>query len=204
MARKSNAQQRREKAEARERQRRAAERKRNLRNGGIGIAIVVLVAAFGFAIWPEPDAGNTTAEGWELPELDGDGAIALADFVDTGRPTVAAFFASWCEQCEIEFPEYLELSREIGDRVNFVGINSQDNGAGLGDARKWGIAGEWPLARDIGNGNGSGLSVGTFGARGMPMTVVYDEQGIAVQVINRRMTPEQLVSILEQFTDFSA
>ena len=204
MARKSNAQQRREKAEAREHQRREAARRRNLRNAGVGIVIVALVAAFGFAIWPESDVGNTTAEAWELPQLDGDGRIALADFVDTGRPTVAAFFASWCEQCEIEFPEYLELSREIGDRVNFVGINSQDNGAGMGDARKWGIADEWPLARDIGNGNGSSLSVGTFGARGMPMTVIYDEAGRAVQVINHRLTPDQLVSILEQFTSFSA
>ena len=34
-----------------------------------------------------------------------------------------------------ELPGFAALSREIGDDVNFVGINTQDNGRGSGLAR---------------------------------------------------------------------
>jgi thiol-disulfide isomerase/thioredoxin len=200
MARKSNAQQRALKRAEQERLRREAERKRNIRNVVVGAVLAGLVVAFAVLIWPEPHEGDTTAEAWDLPQLDGEGRVALADFV--GKPTVAAFFASWCEVCEREIPEYLALSREIGDEVNFVGINTLDNGNGLNKAEEWGIAGEWPLARDIGNGNGSALGQATFGARGMPMTVIYDEQGVAVQIIQRGLTDNQLLELLEQFTGF--
>ena len=202
MARQSDAQKRKAKREEQERRRREVERRRKTRNGAITLAIVVFVGLFAFAIWPEPDEGNTTADGWDLPQLDGPGRVALADFA--GKPTVAAFFASWCEVCEIEIPEYLVLSQEIGDEVNFVGINSLDNGSGIGDAEKWGIAGQWPLARDIGNGNGSSLGQVTFGARGMPMTVIYDSAGNAVQIVRRGLTNEQLVQLLDEFTSYEA
>ena len=62
----------------------------------------------------------------------------------------------------------LALSRSIGGQVNFVGVNMMDNGGGLDDARRWGIADAWPIARDVGNGNASTLAVGTFGAPGQP------------------------------------
>ena len=202
MARQSNAQKRRAKREEQERLRREAERKRKIRNGLISVAIVGFVALFAVAIWPEPDEGNTSAEAWDLPQLDGAGRVALADF--RGKPTVAAFFASWCEFCELEIPEYLALSQEIGDEVNFVGINTLDNGNGIGDARKWGIAGEWPLARDIGNGNGSSLGQVTFGARGMPMTVIYDSEGNAVQVVRQVLSNQQLIQLLDEFTSYEA
>lgn len=200
MSRQSNAQKRAAKREEQERLRRAAARKQQIRNGLIGVGLVVFVVAFALAIWPEPDEGNTTADAWDLPQLDGDGRVALADFA--GKPTVAAFFASWCEVCEHEIPEYLALSDEIGDEVNFVGINTLDNGAGMGDARKWGIAGKWPLARDIGNGNGSALGQATFGAAGMPMTVIYDEQGTPVQILQRGLSRSQLLRLLEDFTSY--
>lgn len=202
MARQSNVAKRKAKREEQERLRRAAERKRNIRNVLVGAGLVVFLAVFAVAIWPEPDEGNTTADAWDLPQLDGPGRIALADFA--GKPTVAAFFASWCTVCEIEIPEYLALSEEIGEDVNFVGINTLDNGNGMGDAEKWGIAGAWPLARDIGNGNGSQLGQSTFGATGMPMTVIYDEQGAAVQVIRRGLSRSQLIQLLEDFTGYSA
>ncbi len=202
MARQSNAQKRLSRRAEQERLRAAAERKRKIRNTLVGVGIVAFVAVFAVLIWPAPDEGNTTAEAWDLPQLDGDGRIALADF--EGKPTVAAFFASWCTVCEHEIPEYLALSEELGDAVNFVGINTLDNGAGMGDAEKWGIAGKWPLARDIGNGNGSALGQNTFGASGMPMTVIYDEQGTAVQIVRRGLSSQQVIDLLTQFTGYEA
>ena len=190
MARSSNAQRREQKRrEQLEREQRAA-RKRTIRTVLIGGGVAVVLVAALVLMWPSPEVGNTTAEAWDLPALEGDERIAIVDF--RGKPTVAAFFASWCEVCEDEIPEFLEVSTEVGDRVQFVGIDTQDGGSGLGDAEKWGIAGVWPLARDIGGTNGSGLSTGTFGMRGSPMTAFYDADGTVVHVQRGGISGEQL------------
>jgi len=196
MARASKAKQRERRQAELEARRQVDARKRTIRNvsiaGGIGLLIVALLVV----MWPEPQTGNVSAEAWDLPELDGEGRVALADFA--GKPTVAAFFASWCEVCEEEIPQYVAVWEEVGDEVNFIGINTQDNGRGLGDAEKWGIAGTWPLARDIGGTNGSGLSSGTFGMIGSPMTVFYDEFGAVLHVQRGGLSGGQLISAIEQ------
>lgn len=182
MARQSNAARRKQRQEELERERHAEAKKKRIRTTLAVGGIVVALALVAFATWPESAVGNTSREAWDLPQLDGDGRVKLADF--RGKPTVAAFFANWCTECEWEMPELLELSRQIGEDVNFVGIDMMDNGRGLGDAEKWGVAGEWPLARDIGNGNGSSLAALSFGARGSPLHVIYDAEGRVVDVTN--------------------
>jgi thiol-disulfide isomerase/thioredoxin len=177
-----------------EARRKQAEKKKTVRNAIIGGVIAVGIVLTLVATWPEPDVGSTEAEAWDLPALAGEGRYALSDF--SGDPTVAVFFASWCTVCENEIPDFLAVSREIGDEVNFVGINSQDNGRGGGDADKWGITGEWPIARDIGGRNQSGLSVDTFGARGMPLTVIYTPEGNVAHIQRGGISGQQLVALL--------
>jgi hypothetical protein len=101
-------------------------------------------------------------------------------------------------------PELLALSRKIGDEVNFVGINSQDNSRGLGDAERWGIAGVWPLAADIGNGNGSALSAETFGARGMPLNLIYDAGGRLVHVQPGSLSTQNALALLAELAEYGA
>jgi thiol-disulfide isomerase/thioredoxin len=195
MARNTKVQHGKKRAEQEARQKQAHQKKviRNAIVGGV-IAIGIVVALV--ATWPEPDVGSTEAEAWDLPALVGEGRYALSDF--GGQPTVAVFFASWCTVCEHEIPDFLAVSQEMADDVNFIGINSQDNGRGGGDADKWGITGEWPIARDIGGRNQSGLSVDTFGARGMPLTVIYTPEGSVAHIQRGGMSGEQLVSLLGQ------
>lgn len=197
MARASNTHRRDQRKRKAEHRRRAASRTRNIRNLAIGAAIGVGMIGLLIVMWPEQQVGDTSAEAWDLPQLDGDGRVALADY--RGTPTVAAFFASWCDVCEDEIPDYLAVSQQIDDQVQFIGIDTQDNGSGLGDAERWGIAGEWPLAQDIGGHNGSGLSTGTFGARGSPMTVFYDENGTVVHVQQGGLSRVQLLAALDEF-----
>ncbi len=197
MARRTKAESAASKRAIADQRRRAAARRTKIRNG-----ILVAVGTLGiFAalviLRPEPLSGDTSAEAWDLPALAGDGRVKLSDF--RGKPTVAAFFASWCDVCEREIPEFLAVSEQVGDQVQFVGINTQDGGRGIGDARKWGIEGAWPLARDIGRSNGSGLSSGTFGMFGSPMTVFYDAEGIVIHVQRGGMSGGQLVGALQQF-----
>jgi len=202
MARSSNKQQRDQRRQEAEAKKKTTARKTTIRNVGIAGAIGVALIGLLVVLWPKPEVGNTTATAWDLPELDGDGRVTIAD--SRGTPTVAAFFASWCEVCENEIPEYLAVSEQVGDQVHFVGIDTQDNGSGLGDAERWGIAGVWPLARDIGGTTGSGLSTGTFGARGSPMTVFYDEGGNVVHVQQGGLSAGQLLAALDEFFGVTA
>lgn len=167
------------------------------------IAAVVAVGAIVALVltWPEPDVGSIEAEAWDLPALVGEGRYALSDF--SGEPTVAVFFASWCTVCEHEIPDFLAASKQLGDEVNFIGINSQDNGRGGGDADKWGITGQWPIARDIGGRNQSGLSVDTFGARGMPLTVIYTPDGSVAHIQRGGISGQQLIDLLSELGLYS-
>jgi len=178
---------------------RIARRNRIFRNSALGVAAVaVFVLAF-FSLGGTGTAltGDTGATTWDLPGLaDTEERIALTDF--EGKPTVAAFFASWCTVCEAEMPGFAVLSDQLGDQVNWVGINTQDNGAGMGDARKWGLDTRWPIARDIGGTTGSNLSTGTFGMRGSPLTVIYDDAGAVVHVQRGGMSADQLLGLLQQ------
>jgi cytochrome c biogenesis protein CcmG, thiol:disulfide interchange protein DsbE len=51
-----------------------------------------------------------------------------------GHPVVVNKWASWCGPCRSEFPFFQRLSVELGRRVAFLGVDSQDNDA---DARKF-------------------------------------------------------------------
>jgi thiol-disulfide isomerase/thioredoxin len=198
----SNAARQQKRSEERAAAKAKAKRVKRLKIWATVAVAAVAVAGLAIATWPEPDVGSTSAEAWDLPALRGEERISISDF--EGKPTVAAFFASWCEVCEEELPEFVQLSHEIGDDINFVGINSQDNGKGGGDADKWGMTGEWPIARDIGGRNQSGLSVSTFGARGMPLTVIYDASGSVVHVQRGGISASGLLSLLEDLVGYSA
>lgn len=180
-------------AEAR---RRKARRKKLLVWTAMGLGVlalsVVIVTAFSSS---DAAVGSTGVETWDLPALDGDHRVALADF--GGKPTVAAFFASWCEICQRELPGFSALEDSIGEEVHFVGINTMNNGSGLAFARQNGI-GDWPLARDVGQHDGRQLAT-NFGARGSPTTVLYDASGAVVDVTLGGMSADQLATNLQQF-----
>jgi thiol-disulfide isomerase/thioredoxin len=183
---------------------RVARRNRVIRTSAIS---VVTVAVFAFAFVSLGGTGtaltgDTGATTWDLPGLD-DTEERITLESHSGTPTVAVFFASWCEVCEAEMPGFVRVSDQLGDQVSWVGINTQDNGAGFPDAEKWGIDTRWPLARDIGGTNGSNLSTATFGMRGMPLTVFYDEIGEIVHIQRGGLSAEQLLGFLQQTFDVS-
>lgn len=191
----SRKQQQTKKKAQREAARKAAARRKTFINVAIGVGVVAVVALAFIVIRPAPAlTGVTTQSDWDLPGLDdSDLRINLRDF--EGKPTVAAFFASWCPHCQRELPGFATLSGQVGDRVNFVGINTQDNGNGKGLARTSGID-DWPLARDVGGADGRNLSV-AFGARGMPLTVIYGPNGEVADITRGPMSATTLLEKLE-------
>ena len=183
------------KARAAERKRKA-QRKKMMVRAAMVVGVAMFAGVFVLAFSEGDSAvGTTDTESWDLPALADDSRVTLVQF--EGKPTVAAFFANWCAVCRRELPGFAQLSSALGDEVNFVGINTMNNGSGLSFAQQMGI-GHWPLARDVGMHDGRQLAT-NFGARGSPTTVIYDENGAVVDVTLGRLTAQQLAQKLSQF-----
>jgi thiol-disulfide isomerase/thioredoxin len=121
---------------------------------------------------------STDAEAWDLPAVQSDGRIRLADF--RGTPVVVNFFASWCTSWDVELPGFARVSEDLEDEVQFVGVDALESGDPMLMPERHGIT--WsPLARDVGGRQGSGLHQ-ALGGRGMPISAFYDAGGDLVRV----------------------
>jgi thiol-disulfide isomerase/thioredoxin len=163
------------------------------------VAILVIVVTRTTAS-PAPNT-STSASAWMLPRLEGSGTVSLVDF--RGKPLVVDFFASWCTPCRSELPEFLTVSRQLGSRVGFVGVDSEENGDGPAFARQTGVT-AWPLARDVGGTQQSGLRDALATIPGMPVTAFYDASGTLRDVRLGAMTGAALATRLRELFGVSA
>ena len=171
--------------------------------GVVGFLIVTVVA--GVALSGSDDSGGTGGENvtdpakWNLPTIDGTGRVRLADF--KGKPVVVNFFASWCEPCKAELPEFVDASQKLAGKVAFVGVNSKEitASAGIALARSKGLpeAGI-TLARDVGGQGGSGLHDSYEVRNAMPVTAFYDAAGKLVYVAPGQLNRDKLGSRLQE------
>ncbi len=163
------------------------------------VAVIAVAVAVAVALMRGPQQASTSytvsANGWVLPRLDGKGSLSLGDF--RGKPLVVDFFASWCTACRDELPELAAVSRKAGAAVVFVGIDSEENGDGLAMARRYGIAG-WPLARDVGGSQESGLRDAVASAPGMPVIAFYDAGGRMVESRLGAVSGDTVAQLLKQ------
>jgi thiol-disulfide isomerase/thioredoxin len=184
-------------AETRRAQARKAQQRRRLAVWAVsltGLAVVVLVAVLAIGSSSSDDPGSTEPEAFDLPALEGEGRIRLADF--SGRPVVVNFFASWCTACDAELPGFAAISRELEGEVTFVGVNALETGDPLFMPERHDIA-WWPLARDTGGRQGSGLHE-ALGGRGMPITAFYDAEGNLLHVDGGALPEPALVDRIQQ------
>ncbi|MHB8488671.1 MAG: TlpA disulfide reductase family protein [Candidatus Dormibacteria bacterium] len=175
------------------------------RRGNIAGMVVALVVVAGFSGLlvvsqlsvriPRSNRVSTTPNSFVLPALDGDGDIRLASF--RGKPTLVTFFASWCSACQGELPAYAVTSRALSERVHFIGVDSFETGNGMTVARQYGIA-WWPLARDVGGAEASGLH-DALGGIGMPMTAFYSANGKLIAVAQGALSAAELKMRLQQY-----
>lgn len=95
---------------------------------------------------------------------------------EKGRPVVVNFWASWCTPCKVEMPDFEKVHQSLGDKVAFVGVNSQDKPA---DAQKAADAAKvtYTLATDPDD-----KILTAFEAIGLPMTVFVDKDGKVASV----------------------
>ena len=171
----------------------------------VGFVIVAVVAAL--VLSSQSDGGGeaggsdvTDPEKFDLPTIDGAGRVRLADF--KGKPVVVNFFASWCEPCKKELPEFATAARELAGKVAFVGVNSKEITApsGIALARSMGLAEAGiTLARDVGGQGGSGLHDSYEVRNAMPITAFYDSAGKLKYVAPGQLTRDKLSDRLKEF-----
>jgi thiol-disulfide isomerase/thioredoxin len=93
-----------------------------------------------------------------------------------GKPTVITVWGSWCASCHKETPALVEAQKKLGDKVNFVGIDSRDSGTAQAKSynARYGVT--WPSFFSPG-GEALLAFPGVLAPNSVPATVVLDAQG---------------------------
>lgn len=130
-----------------------------------------------------PKTTKTTPKDEGLPGLvldclGGGSPVHLAGL--SGEPTVINLWASWCGPCKKELPHFAKAHRELGDRVQILGIDFADDepDAALELAKLAGVT--YPLLADPNSSVKADLKV-----VGLPQTVFVDAQGTIVATERR-------------------
>jgi cytochrome c biogenesis protein CcmG/thiol:disulfide interchange protein DsbE len=156
----------------------------------IGVAVTVLVVvgfAFATRFGEDPRTVGSPLIGKpvpevELPYLEGEGSMALADQLE-GSIGVVNFWASWCVPCRAEHAVLVETANRYGDAgVEVIGILYQDEPrAGIAFLNELGRG--YPAVVD----EGSRAAI-EFGVFGVPETFFIDRTGTVVAKVNGEVT----------------
>ena len=149
-----------------------------------GAVVVGLLFLLWFGLQQKEIAGSKvvnvpfkTAPDFSLGLFDGS-SLTLSGALQSGKPVVLNFWASWCGPCADEAPVLQNAALRYGDQITFVGVDVQDLDS---DAqtflRKYGIS--YPN----GSGNAGPISV-QYGMRGVPETYFIAPDGRLVRKWN--------------------
>ena len=131
-------------------------------------------------------------------DLDGD-PLAVRDF--RGKPVVLVVWGSWCAPCRDEAPDVVGAANELGDDVQFVGINIRDASTAQAQAftRKFDV--DFP---SFYSPSGEALLAfpGVLGLRTIPAFAVLDAEGrVAASIIGKLPSRQTLVDVTKDVVD---
>ena len=159
-----------------------------------GFLVVGLLFLLWFGLQQKEIAGTkvvnvpfTKAPDFSLGLFDGSTFI-LSDALNTGKPIVVNFWASWCGPCADEAPVIQDAFRRTGDKFIFVGVDVQDT-----DADAQAFMRKYGLTYLNGSGNAGPISV-QYGMRGVPETYFIAPDGRLIRKWNTLTAAD-----LEQF-----
>ena len=141
---------------------------------------------------PEPSAAPLL--GLTLPDVDGRDQ-SLDQW--RGKVLIVNFWATWCEPCREEIPEFVKTQARLGDKgLQFVGIAISDqpdkirkfaSEVGLNYPSLSGGYGAMELSKTLGN---------KFMA--LPFSVVIDRQGRVVHTQLGLLKPDKLAAVVSK------
>ena len=171
-------------------------------------ALTLLSAACGGSTGPSadttegPKAFEVVTPGDELPDaelelLGESGTVNTAEWI--GKPTIINFWATWCAFCIDEMPDLEAAHQALGGDVRFVGVDREDPNIeqALELAQETGVT--YELVRDP-----DASYFRAVKGRGMPLTVLVDENGIIQFRHNGPLTEQQLLDLVDEHLGISA
>ena len=115
--------------------------------------------------------------------------VALSQF--RGRPVFVSVWGSWCYGCKTEAPTLARFVRAHGDKVTFLGIDTEDSKSGArAFSRRYDL--KYPSIWDP-----RGMIAGAW-SRGAPTTLVFDRRHVLVKRIEGTASLAQLDAALKQ------
>src|SRR5579859_5688380 len=159
-----------------------------------GTIVVGLLVLLWFGLQQKEVAGSkveslpfSTAPEFSLGLFDGS-TFSLSGALQTGKPVVVNFWASWCGPCADEAPVLQDAARRYADRFTFVGVDVQDL-----DADAQAFLSKYGVSYANGSGNAGPISI-QYGMRGVPETYFIAPDGKLVRKWNTLTAAD-----LEQF-----
>jgi len=131
-------------------------------------------------------------------DLDGD-PLAVQDF--RGKPVVLVVWGSWCAPCRDEAPDVVGAANDLGDDVQFVGINIRDASTAQAQAFTREFDVDFP---SFYSPSGEALLAfpGVLGLRTIPAFAVLDSEGrVAASIIGKLPSRQTLVDVTKDVVD---
>jgi cytochrome c biogenesis protein CcmG/thiol:disulfide interchange protein DsbE len=149
-----------------------------------------------YRITPAGDLPASAAD-VTLASLDGGADTKLGDLLGS-TPIVVNFFASWCVPCVTEMPAFERVHRDLGDRVQLIGLAYQDGDELAAETvERTGIT--YPAFGDSGQD-----AMTYFGGVQMPTSVFIDTDGTVVDVHTGPLDEDELRARLEELFGVAA
>lgn len=137
-------------------------------------------------------AGEEGVPALRLPCLADGPEVALDDL--GSRPVLVNLWASWCAPCREEMPLLQQAYQRYGDRVGFLGVDTQDTrSAAVSFLADFGITYAHVVDADK-------RLLTELGAPGLPVTLAVDADG---RIVDRQIGPMSAARLEELLTELA-
>jgi len=157
------------------------------------LCVLLVACSRGDAAEPSTSGPLLPSSADALPQMD---AATFSTLLaqQHGTPVVVNIWASWCPPCKEEAPEFADAAARYGDRVRFIGVDTQDNrGGGVEFIGRYGLP--YPSVFDPTNE----IAV-SFGLYSPPATLFFDANGALVRTVPGQISADDLDRGLRQIT----